>query len=1110
MKKPGVFKLENYLISNGSISISDYKKIDDNWTKRTLQRIVDENPHLFEMNEDRVMLVSKKSFDYEGYRKMRSSIVKKLEKFLIGPFDENEVLGQKKIPMVLYLSGKLVPFGSSAKVVNEEELDIQTNQLIENEKVDEYLSNRDIFRSSSMGFSFKLRNLGKIRIDASWGMYQGDHHQRIQHHEYWDIELKANTSEVLENKKTDSDPARVKYSVIERDGLFHVSIFLYNSYRRDDTYPKQHEIMFQTKLSVNVAKDDIAVFTSKADRFNVTDELLYRDSREYAIGHGVGVDWEVGDSYVTIESKWLPFYELPAVEHRTINGFTFSMKELSKMSAKELKEYLSAIPDQYKAWLDMQEKEVKLLEESHLKAEAEKNIIKIKKIIGRIKEGINIITESDTCTGKRAFQFANRCMMLQRAQTKVALEYRSTRKRIKPVYDGNWRLFQIMFLLMSIPGLSDRNHEDRELVDLIWFPTGGGKTEAYLGAAAYLIAYRRLSADILNVEEYAGVTVFMRYTLRLLTTQQFQRATALICAAEYIRAEQPHLYGTLPFSIGLWIGSDSSPNRLKDASEILEEIRQGKEVLKGNPMQLTHCPWCGTELLPEDYHITEKEQKISCHHPQCEFYGEKGLPVYTVDEAIYQRVPTIIIGTVDKVAQLPWKDNMYELFGMKNFYHEEKGFIFEEDRESKRGWQKIDRLKSPELIIQDELHLISGPLGSLTGLYEVAVDLLCEQDGKGPKIIASTATIRGADKQVKALYGREVVQFPLAVQKADDNFVSYHVDTEKKPGRLYVGICAPGVSWKIQSIQTYAALITITRTMSTEYIDPYWTILGYFNTVKELAGMLTTFKDEIPTRLNLLDPDEKFSHELNVEEMTSRKKAKEIPELLNTMEKTMNEPEALDAVLATNMISVGVDVNRLGIMVVHGQPKTTSEYIQATSRVGREFPGLVLTIFNSIRSRDLSHFEKYKAYHQAIYRNVEAMSVTPFSVGSRRKGLTGSFIGYLRQTLVEISREKSADKFRNTNKVQQLKERFIKRIVKTNHWDRYEANKVLSEYLDWWEKTAEKYQGQLSYKKSQYTKNHLLKQFTEKEKTIEARPAMSSLRNVEGEILVEEMWLRHE
>ncbi|NMB19025.1 MAG: helicase [Erysipelothrix sp.] len=1107
--KPGAKKLKSYLKSttDGTASLYDYQEVDSKWTRKTIERIVIEHPDIFQIDNDIISLV-KNDINLEGYRETRGKIVNELEKFLVGPFKNDEELGHKKRPMQLYLTGKLVPFGSSSKVVNEEELDIQTNQLAEDEKVDEHLSNRDVFRSSSLGFSFKLKKLSTVQIQASWGMYEGDSHKRVQHHESWNIELKSNTTEILDNQNQDSDPARVKYSVIERDGLYHVSLFLYNSYERVDTYPKQDEIMFQTKLQVIFPRENMELFTSKADRFNVSDELLYRDSKELAIGHGVGVDWEVDSKEVKIESRWLPFYELPTVKHKTFDGYTFSMKELSRMTAKELKEYLSVIPHEYNKWLELQAEIVSELE-PHLKEGAEANILKIRKIINRIKEGIDFITQSEDCIGKKAFQFANRCMMIQRAQTKVALEYRSSGKRIKPVHDGKWRLFQIMFILMSIPGVSDKNHSDREIVDLIWFPTGGGKTEAYLGVAAYLMAFRRLSADIFNVEEYAGVTVFMRYTLRLLTTQQFQRATALICAAEYIRAEKPHLYGTVPFSIGLWIGSDSSPNQLKEASEKLEELKQGKEVLKGNPMQLTHCPWCGTTLTVDDYEITEKEQKIKCHHPHCEFYGEDGLPVYTVDEEIYKRVPTILIGTVDKVAQLPWKSNMYELFGQKNFYHPERGFRYDE-KESIRGWERINRLRPPELIIQDELHLISGPLGSLTGLYEVAVDLLCQQDGKGPKIIASTATIRGAEAQIKALYGREVTQFPLAVQKADDNFVSYSVDPEEQPGRLYLGICAPGVSSKIQSIQTYAALTTITRTMDSEYIDPYWTMLGYFNTVKELSGMLTTFKDEIPSRLDMLDSEKEFSHQLYVEEMTSRKKAKEIPELLSKMEKTMNEKGALDAVLATNMISVGVDINRLGVMVMHGQPKTTSEYIQATSRVGREYPGLVLTIFNSMRSRDLSHFERFKAYHQAIYRNVEAMSVTPFSVGSRRKGLTGAFIGFLRQSLINISKEKSANKFQYTQYVDKLKNQFASRIDKTDNWEYVEAEKVLMEFVLWWEHMANIYDEQLSYREDQYSKNHLLKQFQVKSKTKEARPAMMSLRNVEGEILVEEMWLENE
>lgn len=237
-----------------------------------------------------------------------------------------------------------------------------------------------------------------------------------------------------------------------------------------------------------------------------------------------------------------------------------------------------------------------------------------------------------------------------------------------------------------------------------------------------------------------------------------------------------------------------------------------------------------------------------------------------------KKLPTLLIGTVDKVAQLPWKRNMHELFGNKNVYHRELGFEY--STSTPREYSRINRLKPPELIIQDELHLISGPLGSLTGLYEVAIDLLTRNNGRPAKVITSTATISGADEQIKALYGRKVQQFPLAIQKANDNFVSREVSVADKPGRFYVGICAPGVSNKIQAIHAYSAYATITRTNAQYKVDPYYTMLGYFNTIKELASMNTTFKDEINSRLNMLDPMKKFEHDLFVEELTSRKKRK--------------------------------------------------------------------------------------------------------------------------------------------------------------------------------------------------------------------------------------------
>lgn len=1089
-------ELQMFLEQNGRVHVGDARKVNAKWTAAKLKRIVNEHDHLFELIDDEVSLVQAEVTNHEGHQETRKQVVETLNRYLVGPFQEDEELGRYKQPTALYLAGKLVPLGSGSEVVKEEELDVATNVEATDEELDEYIADRKLFRPSSMGLSFKVKEPTTLTVKANWAMYDEKVHKRVPFEETWTLTIDKGGKDTLPTQLKGT-PASVSYRIIERNGFYNVSLFLTNRYMRDNQYPKQDEVMFQTKLTVEVPKDDVAAFHSKTDTLRVRDELLYRDREELAIGHGVGVMWEKHGNTCLIETVWLPFYELPTISHASFDEVVLGMKQLSEMSAEELKVSLSVIPKLYQSWLDEQRAVIETLE-PRLQVEANKIAGQVEGVISRIEDGVIAVS---SCEDKlEAFRFANRSMMIQQAQTKVAHDYRVLSKRLSPQYTGRWRVFQLMFLLMNIEGVSSPKHEDREIVDLIWFPTGGGKTEAYLGVAAYLMAYRRLISEIDQPETYAGVTVFMRYTLRLLTIQQFQRATALICAAEYIRKEQTYRYGTIPFSIGLWVGDNSSPNKLEKAKEILEKLERGEEVQESNPMQLTHCPWCGETLLPSDYTITEKDQIIHCHDVSCEFHHDP-LPVYTVDDAIYQHVPTILIGTVDKIAQLPWRADMFELFGHKNiqkdhyFHYDEKG--------AKRDYRTISHLKPPELIIQDELHLISGPLGSLTGLYEVTVDLLCEQNGHGPKIIASTATIRGADEQIKALYGREFSQFPLSVTSIDDNFVSKAIPVDEAPGRLYMGVCSPGVSAKIQAIQTYAALIDITRKMDETKIDPYWTLLGYFNTVKELASMTTAFKDEVPTRLNMLDSKKTYNPYLEVEEMTSRKASKEIPDLLSQMEITVEEEGTLDAVLATNMISVGVDINRLGAMVVHGQPKTTAEYIQASSRVGRRDPGLVLTVYNSLRSRDLSHYERFVPYHQALYRHVEPMSVTPFSTGALHKGLTGAFIGWLRQMTKEISREQSANEFIADEHIKGLVQLFIARVQKTGI-DTTEIEGLVDETLSWWASMAETFPEKLSYRESPYTRAHLLKDFTKKAKNRDARPVMNSLRNVEGTIEVEE------
>ncbi|MCL5960650.1 MAG: DISARM system helicase DrmA, partial [Chloroflexi bacterium] len=590
--------------------------------------------------------------------------------------------------------------------------------------------------------------------------------------------------------------------------------------------------------------------------------------------------------------------------------------------------------------------------------------------------------------------------------------------------------------------------------DLLWYPTGGGKTEAYLGLSAYVMGLRRLQGEIGGRTGEYGVAVLMRYTLRLLTLQQFQRATALICACEMIRRETlgngDERWGREPFRIGLWVGQRMTPNSTEQSAEAVRQdhgqFHHGSAIGGvGSPAQLTNCPWCGEKIDPgrdikvETFAGGRARTLIHCGDQlgHCEFSRRKasgeGLPVMVVDEEIYRRLPSLLIATVDKFAQMPWNGATEMLFGQVDGYCERHGFRSSDidDTDSHPARHDLPRAKTvafaklrpPDLVIQDELHLISGPLGTLFGLYETAVDDLTtwEVDGNQvrPKVIASTATIRRAPDQVHALFRRKVSVFPPHGLDVEDNFFAKQREpSEKYPGRKYVGICASGRRLKAALIRVYVAHLAAAQFLYEKYgrgADPWMTLVGYFNSMRELGGMRRLVDDDIRSRLAKMDLRSLATRRPPVvEELTSRKGSTDIPLVLDRLEtvfdpddearrrakqkagERVETPTPIDVLLATNMISVGVDVPRLGLMVVGGQPKATAEYIQATSRVGRQFPGLVYTVFNWARPRDLSHYERFEHYHATFYQQVEALSVTPFAPRALDRGLTALLVSQIR------------------------------------------------------------------------------------------------------------------
>jgi hypothetical protein len=560
-----------------------------------------------------------------------------------------------------------------------------------------------------------------------------------------------------------------------------------------------------------------------------------------------------------------------------------------------------------------------------------------------------------------------------------------------------WRPFQLAFILLVIPGLIEPAREDRDCMDLLWFPTGGGKTEAYLALTAFQIFHRRLVSK--ERREHGGTDVLMRYTLRLLTVQQFQRAASLVCACEALRLSDTRL-GSARITLGLYVGADTSPNKMDMARAAIVEEHAGQQP-KSTPRQLVRCPVCGAELHGTDHSADPLLPRvdIECHNKLCVTRGVP-LPILTVDESIYTYPPSLLIGTVDKFAQIPRRTDMRRIFG-------------------------LDGGQPPGLIIQDELHLISGPLGSMAGLYETIVDVLCTRDGVRPKVIGSTATIGQAAKQVRALFNRSVLQFPPPGFDADDSF--FAVRDSVGPDRMYIGIPTAGRSPKFALQAVIAALLQTASALrqsgkvTDEVIDTYWTCVAYFNSLRELGGATVLLQDDVPrqmqflaTRLGVPQRDLQIPVELS-----SRQSSRELPGLLQKLSSTLaqfaadpNEfPEPEDAVLASNMISVGVDVPRLGLMVVNGQPKSTAEYIQASSRVGRRYPGMVFVLYNFGRPRDLSHFEHFMDYHSALYRSVEATSVTPWAPRARDKALHAVVCSIVRHMVPGMTDDEAAISF---------------------------------------------------------------------------------------------------
>jgi hypothetical protein len=913
---------------------------------------------------------------------VRDEMLRRAEEDLVNEVDTREVLSER--PSDRYLLGILFPPGDEVErseddAPREEPARPTVEGPGEMADVPIYRA----MRPSSFGLSFRVTGASpRVAIRLTGGRYGRDEAPRGGAETWRREPIEVQTILALEDGfqvAQLSTPLSLSIArrVVAVDGGHAVTIVVSNLATEPGgaVWAEEHSL-FQARLTIQPVGDTMIVprpFTSSPmEDEDRSAKLLYRRVREYAVGHTCSASWSVDDDAgVSISTAWLPRVRVPAISAAGSRQFQDwvssdapSAGGLADSSDDQLASSLAGLSAAYRRWIDDQEAGRSELEGDDL-ATADRHLAECRLAADAIDEGIRLV-ETDA-VARRAFRLANRAMVMQLdASTKLG------RRELR------WRPFQLAFQLACLPSIADPAHPGRAVMDLLWFPTGGGKTEAYLGLIAFLVLHRRLRHS--HGDDGAGVAAIMRYTLRVLTAQQFQRAAAMIAACEEIRMGDPDL-GAISFSIGLWIGGDGTPNTLAQAADRPADVKI-----------LTACPRCGGDLT----NPTATQRRQSCRNESCVFH-DRPVPVHVVDDDVYEARPSLLLATVDKFAQITRQTRSRALFSL--------------DR----------RFPPPDLILQDELHLISGPLGTISGLYEIAIDQFCSWAGSRPKIIGSTATIRRAREQVGALFDRGVRTFPPPGLDSDDS--GFAVDLPDSAGRLYVGVPTTGRSPKFALQALLASLaqspLALAASAAEADIDPFWTCVGYFNSIRELGGAVVLVEDDVRRSIERLAARRgERARTLDIpSEVTSRVPTREIPELLARLDRSYPAAD-IDVVLASNMISVGVDVPRLGLMVVNGQPKTTAEYIQATSRVGRQtVPGLIVVLYNVARPRDRSRYESFETWHRALYRDVEPTSVTPFAARARDRALHAPLVALLRlldppagdSPLLGPSRMKAAD-----------------------------------------------------------------------------------------------------
>ncbi|WP_410220581.1 helicase-related protein [Pedobacter sp.] len=825
----------------------------------------------------------------------------------------------------------------------------------------------------------------------------------------------------------------------------------------------------------------------------------YRQEYSFGIGHGCAVAWDNDTNPTELKTTFLPDVDIKNYSNAFKDTFPQELKEitaLKKLSIwtdldkSTIIQKLKLFAKEYKDWITNEQETT--IAEINFKKSLDTILEKQNATYERLVRNIEFLNSNEVAF--KSFQIANTAMYIQMLISnkelfgKKGIELSEIDKNLNyndldffknHSFNPNYRPFQLAFFLLNLESIINEDSDDRNsIVDLLWFPTGGGKTEAYLAITAFTIISRR----ILFGENADGVSVIMRYTLRLLTAQQFERATKLILSLDFLRrnfqSDNEYFFGNEKVSIGMWVGASTTPNSYKDAQKIWKNVndeivklnnKKEGNYQKVNTFPITSCSWCGCNLVTKNqnekydlgYSATDKSFSTNCLNPDCAFSEE--LPIYFVDDKIYQNPPTLLFATVDKFAMLSHREEGHKLFNS----------------------QEENKLP-PDLIIQDELHLLSGPLGSITGLYESIVEMLSTKGNRKPKIITSTATTRNTEQQVAMLYGnRSLNIFPPMGVTYNDNFFSYVSDESK---RKHIGFMPTGKTALNSQIRILGNLLLarielfkylqekeqLTREEAISKEDNFWTIVSFYNSLRDVGKIYNKVPAEILDFLKLLHNRYHLNKQLygfnyfglsgRTKELTSRVESNSIKKLLNELEEPFQlvskdgwsfVHNTVDLVLASNMFSVGIDIERLNVMLMNGQPKNVAEYIQASSRVGRKDKGIVVNLLDANRSRDKSYFENYVPFNNTYYKFVEPLSVTPFTEIALDKVLASLLVCFVRHKQGLYPDKRAKDFVGN---YEELKT-FISERIKNKKQLEYALDK-LKDLVDKW--TSK--EGDLTYK----------------------------------------------